>query len=298
MNNYLFHITSYRYLEEEINKITKGIDNVIKMNFDDISVNDIINECLYCSFLDDKKCVIVYNFPLNSETKNIEKYLNNPNENVKLILVTNKIDKRNTTYKIINDKNGVIEKESLTGSELSNKVSNYAKNIGLNIDYNTLNLLMSNNLENYDLILNELDKLSIVSKDITSDVLDKYSSKILSDDSFELCDAITSKDYKKINKLVNNFILNKKEVIPFISLLASSYRIIYSIFNLNDSNEEIGFLLKIHPYRVKLARDKSKLYSKSELEDIIVRLANYDYELKSSNINEYILLKQLLIELK
>ena len=137
----------------------------------------------------------------------------------------------------------------------------------------------------------------IITNKITSDIVETYSTKLNGEDIFGLCDAITSKNYKSISKLLDDFILEKMEVVPLVSLLAGQYRIIYTTKELNESNESIGSKLNIHPYRVKLAKEKAYLYSKEELKDILLKLCDLDKNLKSLNVNQYALLKEFLISI-
>lgn len=297
MNTYLLNIYSIRLLNDEINKITAGKENIVNINYDESNIDNVLDECAYFSLLNEEKIVIVKNFKINASSKALEKYLDNPNPNTKLILVVDSVDKRSTIYKKIKDKGNIIEIAELKPNELANKVNNYAKSIGVSIDYSSVNKLIEYNLNNYDLILNEIDKISIVTNKITSDIVDAYSSKLNGEDTFGLCDAITSKDYKNASKLVDSFIAEKMEVVPLVALLAGQYRIIYATKELNESNESIASKLNIHPYRVKLAKEKAYLYSKDELKSIILNLCDLDKNLKSLNVNQYTLLKEFFIKL-
>ena len=297
MNTYLLNISSLRLLNEEINKITDGKSNIIKINYDESNIDNVLDECAYFSLLNEEKIVIVKNFKINSTSKPLENYLDNPNLNTKLILVVDSLDKRSSIYKKIKDKGKIIEIAELKPNELTIKINNYAKSIGVSVDYTSVNKLIEYNLNNYDLILSEIDKISILTNKITSDIVDTYSSKLVGEDIFSLCDAITSKNYKSTSKLLDQFITSKMEVIPLVSLLAVQYRIIYATKELNESNETIATKLNIHPYRVKLAKEKANLYSKEELKDILLNLCDLDRKLKSLNVNEYALLKEFLISI-
>ncbi len=297
MNTYLINCYSIRLLEEEIDKIISGKENIVTLNYDEVGIDNVLDECAYFSLLNEEKIVIVKNFKINNASKPLEKYLDNPNLNTRLILVVDNLDKRSSIYKKIKEKGTVIEISEISSNDLINKINNYAKKHNIIIDYLAINKLIDYNLANYDLILNEIDKIGIITNKITTDIIDEYSSKLNGEDTFNLCDAITSKNYKKINELVDKFILEKMEVVPLVALLAGQYRIIYATKELKDSNEKIASILNVHPYRVKLAREKSYLYSKEELKDILLELCNLDKNLKSLNVNQYTLLKEFLIKL-
>ena len=297
MNTYLISIFSIRLLDDELNKIIEGKNNIININYDDVNVDNIINECSYFSLLNEEKIVIVKNFKLNADSKKLDKYLDNPNFNTKLILITDNIDKRSVIYKKIKDNGNIIEINKLEDNEIINKVNNYCKKNNIIIDRLSINKLMEYNLNNYDLILNEIDKISISFNKIDEDIIINYSNKLNGEDTFNLCDALTKKDYVNTNKLLEKYIDERLEIIPLIVLLANQYRIIYATLELKESNETIGKYLNIHPYRVKLARDKSYLYTKDEIKNILLELCNLDKNIKSLNVNQYTLFKEFLIKI-
>lgn len=298
MNTYLISIFSLRLTYDEVEKITAGKSNIIRMNYDESNIDNVLDECSYFSLLNEEKIVIVNNFKIDANSKPLEKYLKNPNPATKLILITSSIDKRSTIYKLIKEKGTIIEINELKPSELTSKINSYAKKEGIMIDYLAVNKLIDYNLNNYDLILSEIDKLKLIKNKITKEDIIDYGSKIIGEENFALCDAITTKNKEETSKLLNDFIQNKEEVTPFIALLASSYRIILAVKSLsNKSNETIAKDLNIHPYRVKLARDKASLYTLTELYNIIISLTDLDYKIKSMNVDNYMLLKIFLINI-
>ena len=298
MNTYLISIFSLRLTYDEVDKITAGKSNIIRINYDESNIDNVLDECSYFSLLNEEKIVIVNNFKIDTNSKPLEKYLKNPNPATKLILITNSIDKRSTIYKLIKEKGTIIEINELKPSELTSKINSYAKKEGVMIDYLAVNKLIDYNLNNYDLILSEIDKLKLIKNKITKEDIIDYGSKIIGEENFALCDAITTKNKEETSKLLNDFIQNKEEVTPFIALLASSYRIILAVKSLsNKSNETIAKDLNIHPYRVKLARDKASLYTLTELYNIIISLTDLDYKIKSMNVDNYMLLKIFLINI-
>ena len=101
MKNYILNIYSNFLLEEEINKLISKEENIINLNYDDLKIDDVILECSYYSLIDTSKCVIVKNFKLNEDARKLINYLENPNKDVKLILICSNYDKRNKIYKDI-----------------------------------------------------------------------------------------------------------------------------------------------------------------------------------------------------
>ena len=168
MNTYLIHIFSLRLTESELEKITSGKTNVVYINYEESNIDNVIEECSYFSLLNEEKIVVVKNFKINASAKPLEKYLENPNPNTKLILVVDSIDRKTVIYKKIKEKGKVIEITELKPSELSSKVSAYAKSINVEIDYLAVNKMLEYNNYNYDLILSDIDKISIIKSAFTN----------------------------------------------------------------------------------------------------------------------------------
>ncbi len=295
MNTYIIKSFSLRILHEEIKKIISGSENVIRLNLDEIKINDLISEANYFSLLNEHKYIIANNFKFKKENEILLEYIKKPNENTTLILIADTLDKRTTLYKELSKLTKMIIIDEI--DNLNKKIYEYAKSNNIEIDYGAVSLLLEYNLNNYDLSLNEIDKIGSLHNTITKDLVEKYSNKLITEENFEFSDAVLSKNYKKIKEYLDEFILLKLEPSQFIALLASQYRIMYASLSINDTNDEIAKILNIHPYRVKLAKEKSKYYTKEEIHKILLDLCDLDYNLKTSNIDKYQLLKIFLINI-
>lgn len=295
MNIYVLKSFSLRLLYDEINNIINNSINVVRMNMDECTINDLINECSYYSLLKEHKYVIANNFKINKDNILLEQYINNLNKDITLILICDVIDKRSSLYKILDKKSKIIIIDEI--KDINNNIYKYCKEKDIEIDYSAINKLLENNLNNYDLVLNEIDKINLITNKIDTDIVNKYSIKLITEENFEFCDAVINKDYKKIDIYLNEFITLKQEILPFIALLASQYRIMYAVKNLAGTNDEIAKILEIHPYRVKLAKEKSISYSLEELQKKLLDLCDLDYNLKTLNIDKYLLLKVFIVNI-
>lgn len=293
MNTYLINSFSLRLLYDEINKITAGSNNIIKLNMDEITISDLINECSYYSLLKETKYVVVNNFKLLKDNNKIIDYLKDPHPDTVLILITDKIDKRSVIYKEIVKSGEIIIIENTIN--LNQKISEYSLNKNIKIDFKGINKLLENNLNNYDLVLNEIDKINIITDNITYEDVLKYTSKLIGEDNFAFCDVVIKKDYQEIMIYFNEFKQLRQEVIPFIALLASQYRLMYAVKPLNKTPDAIAKDLGVHPYRVKLAKEKGTMYTRDELQKKLLDLCDLDYNLKTSTVDKYMLLKIFLV---
>ena len=103
--NYLIAGTSNYLINEEIKKII-GDEDYTKIDYLDTTMDEIVVEASYNDLFGSKKNIIVKNANLFMEkneaaTKNLEKYLENPNSNTTLIFVCEKVNERLKIVSII-----------------------------------------------------------------------------------------------------------------------------------------------------------------------------------------------------
>lgn len=292
---YLLNINSPYLQKEEIDKIISENGNIVKFSMDDCKVDDVITECGYSSFIDNSKVIIVNDFRFIEENSKILKYLDNQNKDVTLIINCKNLDKRNKIFKEMKDKSTFIEIKELTPNEKNTIILNYCKKNSIKIDYLSINYLLENNMNDIDLVILEINKISTISKNINMDLINKYASLIIPDETFDLCDAIVEKKTKKIKELLDDFIATKKEVIPFNSLLAMQYRYIYAVKITNKTPAALVKLFDVKSdFPFKKASTRQNMYSLKELENILIKIAEVDVKLKSGSSDDYSILKNLI----
>lgn len=305
---YIIKSNSYRLLKEYINNLTKDIDSE-NINYFDLSIDDIntiINEANYTSLFNDKKAIIVYNsnifgtkYEYKEDLEILEKYLNNPNKNSLIIFITDSINLKKKCVKIVKNNNNLIELNMPKDEELRKKVKEYLSVSNFKIENKALELLINNNLNNYDYILNELDKVLVIKKDylINVDDINKYTTKNDNFDLFKYVDLIVTKNITKSLKELENALKSVEPAVIF-STLATQYRLIYCVKNLNNYSEsDIAKLLNIHPYRVKLAKEKSYNYETKELEHLLLSIGEYDLKIKKGLLDKNNALKTFILNI-
>lgn len=311
MNNYLIYGSDYGLIKREIDNITSGITDVVKYDLSVQKIEELLDDASCISMFGDKKVLVGENaFFLTGTNTNINhdidylsNYLEDDNHDniVILSVVSEKLDERKKIVKILKNKAKVIQKEVIDQKDLPKFVTNEFKKEGYNIDYKTANYFVNYVGKNVDIILSEIKKM-IMYKDSDKnielrDIMD-ISSKAFNDNVFDLSDAIMKKDFKKIFECLNDLMLLKEEPIKIIALLGNQFALVYQsklLANSGNSSKDIANLLGVHPYRVKLALETD--YMVYELEDIIKKLHNLDYEIKSGKIDKNTGLENFLLHL-
>ena len=311
MNTYLIYGNDYGLIKREIDKIISGTSDVVKYDLLVSNVSDVIEEASCMSLFDDKKVVIGENAlfltgtntSVNHDIDYLTSYVNAENHDniVILTVVQDKLDERKKIVKLLKKNVTVIHKETIDEKDLPKFVIKEFLNNGYKIDYKTASYFVDYVGKNVDILLSEINKMIIykdTDKEIFIEDILNISSKGFNDNVFDLSDAIMKKDFKKIFSCYNDLMILKEEPIKIIALLASQFTLVYQSKLLSKEGfmrKDIASTLKVHPYRVKLALETN--YPDFELKDILKKLHNLDYEIKTGKVDKIVGLENFLLHL-
>ena len=103
------------------------------------------------------------------------------------------------------------------------------------------------------------------------------------------------KNKKVATETYNEMIKYGEEPIKILIMIASQIRLMYQtklLYKKGYTEKDSASLLGIHPYRVKLATEKGRKYTESDLLMYLDNLADLDSKIKQSNVD-----KKMAIEL-
>lgn len=312
MNNvYLIYGNNYSLIKREIDKIKEDTLDVVKYDLSNTKVDELLDDASCISLFSGKKVLIGENalFLTSSDTTTdhdltyLEKYLkDNNHENITIFYVLKeKLDDRKKIVKLFKDRAKVISFEDIDDKNLYKFVLDEFKKEGFKLDIKTANYFVSYVGKNIDIIISEINKMKIYkdnNKLITIDDINSISSKGFNDNVFDLTDAIMKKDFDKIFGVYNDLITIGEDEIKILSLISNQFILVYQCKLLDESNcdqKAIANLLNVHPYRVKLALETD--YMTYELKNIIKKLHDLDFKIKSGNIDKKVGLKNFFINL-
>lgn len=306
---YLIYGPNYTLVNKEIKKITEKFKDVVSFDLANDNVSILLDDASCMSIFNDNKIVVGENaYFLTSQNTNIvhdieylTKYLNSNEYKNTIILsvVAEKLDERKKIVKLLKEKSKVIFKAVVDEKKLENFVIDEFKNNNKIIDFKTANYFINCVGKNIDIIISEINKMVIYKDDlkqITKEDIDNISSRAFKDNIFDFIDAIMNKDYKKMFECLYDLKRLNEEPIKIISLLANQFTLIYQVKLLSKKNimqNKIADVLKVHPYRVKLALDN--YYSLSSLENVLKKLHQLDYDIKSGKIDKNMGLEKFLL---
>lgn len=304
---YLLYGTEDFLIEQEIKNIIKKtkIDkmNISRYNLEEDNIKNIIDEACTISLFEDKKLIIVDNLNTfltkqNEKTiKVLEEFINNINKEITLILISEKLDERK---KIIKNLRKIAEvKECNKTKNITSMVKKMFDDY--KIEYKNIDLLIKISGNDLGILSQEVEKLKTYKLDkiITEkDILD-LASTTNNSDIFDLINYIVKKDKENALNLYDALIKQNEEPIKIIVTLANQFRLIYQakeLYKKGNREDTISEILKIHPYRIKLALEKSKNYSSKILLKYLLKLAELDKNIKNGLIDKHLALELFILE--
>ncbi|MDD5835979.1 MAG: DNA polymerase III subunit delta [bacterium] len=303
--NYLVAGTSRYLVEKEIKRIL-GTGAYTKIDYNEITMEEIVTEASYNDLFGDKKNIIVKNAHIFNEkdekaTKILEKYLQNSNENTTLIFVCDKVNERLKSVTLFKDYGHVIIMKIMYANEATTRLMEEVKGSGYTISYEDAKYILDCSLNNFDIAMQNVEKLFIYygkpCKIETSDVRNLTSSS-LEDNQFKFVDAVIGRNYALAFKMINDFKVQKLEPFVLFNMLVREFRnMLFIKKSLTDSSEKNAILnnLGLAKWQLdKLVRNSAN-YKEKELQEELIKLAKIDLDIKCGNIDKYLALEMYLL---
>lgn len=262
-----------------------------------------------------KKVVILDNadfLSVDKERKKVEGYkleklinnLNANDEEILMIFITKKdsLLKRSEVVKLIEKIGKIYSFPAIKKNDFLSYIRKYFEMNGFEIDDIALKLISENVGTDLYLFSNEAKKLMLYSSDKVIDRKDveDICSINISDNVFELSNAILSRNFEKIFKIYNDLIIRNIEPITLISFLCTNFIFYDEILFLaksGRSNEEIASMLSANPYRVQISLKNLKNYNSNKIAKILNDLFKLDKDIKLGKVDRFFAFEMFLTSL-
>ena len=309
MNNYLIKSSAISLIDKKIEELIRekdfSLSSINVYDLDEDSIISLIEDADTISFLTTNKVIIGKNLSNNNLDDNsigiLSKYLDNPNSNVLLILVTTNIDTRKKTIK------EVINKLSLVNISTDAKIIVKDMLKDYNVEYRVIDLLEEYYSDDIERLISETKKLALAFIDtkniVYNDAITILVKPLNKQDmlAFDLVREIALKNKKRAVNIYNELINYNIESYALIGLLESQYRLLYQVKVLNRrniSNNDIASVLEVHPFRVKKTLELVRYYTLKEIRKIIKNLSDIDFKIKSGVYENNIIIDLLILNIK
>ena len=301
--NYILYGELYPMIRKHLNKILKerlenpDDFNVVHIDLDESSIDEIAYESLSLPLGYDKKVVVVDNssFLTKDVTKEDEEkvleLLKNSSDDIDIIFIyrNSDVSKSGKIFNYVKENGQIFEFLNIEKDQWPIYIKKYFKNKNIEIEPDAIDELANRIDGDLTRFLNEAEKLSLYSNSISlSDVL-LMVNKPLEDDAFQISNALFKGDnglaitiYRDLQKLGQKF------TDALIPMLASQFRFISEVCFLASQGldrEEIAKQLEVNPFRVKIALSNSKNISRKQISRALSDLYNLDVQIKSGQID-------------
>lgn len=289
---YFFLGNEINIVKEKINNIINELDipNVIKYDFTETSINEIIEEVNYVDLFGERKLIIVSDFSfkkLKEKEENILKdYINHQNDNVIIFrCIDDTLDERKALIKLIKEKCDLIKCEKLDYKTLSEYVTNMFKEEKIQITFNQVKKILDYCEYNTDITINEVKKLLLYKMGettITDKEIDLVISKNPEKELFNLNEHILNRNISACLESYRILSSSNVEEVVIIDSIAKQMRMLYQVIYLHSqmSYADIAKELKVKPFVIKKLIPYTKSYNEKQIIDILYKLSEIDSDIK------------------
>lgn len=320
---YLFYGTESFLIENKIkNIIHKSIPedqrdmNVITYDLLNTPIEEIIQDAETLPFLADHKIVIGKNAFLFTGQKvpqkiehqidRLEQYLEQPVDFSTLIfwVPVDKLDERRKIVKQMKKFAQVESFSSLSDASLLDWLTEIAKKEGVEILPEAGQLLIHLVGQDLQLLNQEIIKMATyVGKSglIDEKVVQELSVRTIEQDIFALIDQVANLQIEVAFQIFYDLLKNKEDPIKMVALLARQFRLILYSKELQRkgySAQQIASQLGTHPYAIQIALKQSVKFNEQQLQNILIKLAEIDYEIKTGLKDKVLALEMFFFYLK
>jgi len=278
--------------------------NFSSYDMTEVAINDALFEAASLPFFGERRLVFVQNpyFLTGKKQKKapdhnldeLEEYLKNPAEFSILVFFApyEKLDRRKKLSKLIEKNARVIDVSSPRPQEINRYIKEVVQNKGYRFSDGAFQLFVERTDGDLTSMMHELDKLflyHIDSKIITKDSIRQLVPKTLEQNVFELNNLVLNSQVEASIETYQDLLVQKEEPIKIVALLISQFRLFLQVKILTKQRyqqKDIAKVLKVHPYRVKLAMKDIHKYDQTLLSEALNYLIDADYKMKTGQIDQ------------
>lgn len=319
---YLLYGTESYIINETKQKLVANVLTNEEMDFnlsvydlEETSIEQALEDAETFPFFGEKKLVFLHNpvfltaekskDKVEHNLKKLEEYILEPAPYTILVFAGpyEKLDERKKLTKLLKKNAEVIEAKKLNEKEIIIWVKQQVKTSGVEISDQASELLLT--LVGSDLmrLYSEIQKLALYGREarvIDVEMVEKLASRSLEQNIFDLIEKVVQRKMEDAFRIYYDLRKQNEEPIKVLALIASQFRLIYQVKELikrGYGQQQIASMLKVHPYRVKLASGQARSFTELELAEIMDLLAKTDEQLKTGGSGREVSLELFLLKL-
>lgn len=281
-------------IKKEFGNLQVGV-NLYYLNKDNIdTLGNIIQSV---TFFGSEKLVIIKDTNLKFNVKILEDL----DEDVKVVIIEDSVDKRTSEYKWLSKNANCIEFAHLDEEKMTLYIINTLSKYNIKISKEIASYMVSVCGNDKSNNINELKKIVAFDeskKDVTKEDIDSICSKTLNAKIFDVLSTIINKNSKKGIEMLDELLNQKEPIVKIYIMLYKQIKQMYMIKILKQKGvTNIAQELGIHPFVVKNLLKSCDNYSLNELEQVIMQFDEYDEKTKNGEMDFEIGLKKIICSL-
>ncbi|USK58865.1 DNA polymerase III subunit delta [Peribacillus asahii] len=312
---YLINETKQLLLEHALHE--DEIDfNFSQFDLEETPIETALEDVETLPFMGERRLVFMQNpFFLTAEktkskvehnVKRLEAYLADPAPYSIVVFTApyEKLDERKKITKELKRKATIVEAKKLNEHELKKWIRERTAAAHVEMEEAAIERLLELAGTNLMMLTNEIDKLVLYvegTNRISQDIVEGLVAKSLEQNIFTLVDSVLQRNVERMMTIYRDLMRQNEEPIKILSVMAGQVRLMYQVKELSRqgySQQKIAAVLKVHPFRVKLAQEKVNQFHEGELLQLIRELADADYKMKTGQGDKVVTLELLLLKMK
>ncbi|MFD1548389.1 DNA polymerase III subunit delta [Levilactobacillus fuyuanensis] len=274
--------------------------NYATYDMDAVPLAVALDDAMAAPFFGERRVVCIDNPQfLTGETKkqkvehdvaSLQTYLGSPMESTVLVFFApyEKLDGRKKVSKQLKKVATTIDIGNFSERDVRQFVTNQLKQDGYTMDPAALGELIQRTDADLTLMMAELPKLELFAypqKTIQPDAVTGLVAQTLTQNVFDLVNQVLAKDTAKAVTLYRELLLAKEEPLKINAILQGQFRLLIQtkvLAKQGYSQGKLANLLKVHPYRIKLALQSQRRFKLTDLNQAYLGLFRVEKQMKST----------------
>jgi len=285
-------------ISREIARIEAGFEGVPeRVDGSDLDVRRLPDLLMGATLFADKRLVIIKNLSENKSVwTDFGKWLPRVSDDIDLVLVDAKPDKRTLTYKDLKKVAKIIEFNQWSDRDIGTAekwLIDEAARMDIQIDRKVAQLIIRRvGLDQWQLF-HALDKLSLVDA-ITPGVIESVIDASPSENVFNLFDAALHGNRRLVADMIGTLQLTEDPYRLFALLSGQAFQL--AAVAVADRTDSVASDLGVHPYAISKLSPLAQKFGRSGSRKIISAFAVADDDMKLSRADPWLLIEQALLK--
>ncbi|MBU7568959.1 DNA polymerase III subunit delta [Weissella hellenica] len=238
---------------------------------------------------------------LEHHTQDLIDYIQQPEPQTILIIFApyEKLDNRKKLTKLIKERARYLSFVNMGEQEITKFITQKLKNAGYQISHEAQQTLMRLTNSSLTQMMAEIDKLmlyTVATKKIETVDVNALVTHTLTENIFDLIDCLLKGKLTQAVNLYHELLLNGEEPLRLHGALIGQFRLLLQVKTSDKSEKGTASSLKVHPYRVKLARQIVRQFNYVRLAQAYLGLVAMEEQLKSTSRNPELLFELFVLK--